>query len=265
MSEGKDLTHISLFAGIGGIDIAAEWVGFRTILFVEIDNYCQKVLRKHWPNVPIIGDVRDVRGSDWRDVTLMTGGFPCQDISYANTVVQVEGIDGKRSGLWNEYKRLVSEIRPKYVIVENVPALLFRGLDRVLGDLSAIGYDAEWKVISASSVGAPTQRKRTFIVAYPRGKFGLNQFLLPRNCEKVDDWDKDKEKWGINREFPQMGTEALPRLVAKQPERYCNPELLRISDGISHQLDRLKALGNAVVPQQIYPILKAIADIEVLS
>jgi len=255
--------HLDLFSGIGGFALACQWAGIETIGFVEIDKYCQKVLKKHWPGVPIVEDIRDVKEDTFpRPIDLITGGFPCQDISHAHTTSEARGLDGERSGLWSEYKRLVSTIRPRYVIVENTSALLFRGVGRVLGDLSEIGYDAEWEVISAKDIGAPHRRERVWVVAYPRGQFGLDRFILTQNRNTSNVWVEDKEKWCINRNLPQMGTEALPRLVTEWSERYCNPDLLRISDGIPHQLDRLKCLGNAIVPQVAYQIISAIGRIE---
>ena len=256
------LVHLDLFSGIGGFALACEWAGIETIGFVEIDKYCQKVLRKHFPDVPIVEDIRDVEEDTFPKPDIITGGFPCQDISNANTTTKPKGLDGERSGLWHEYKRLVSTIRPKYIIVENTSALLFRGIARVLGDLCEIGYDAEWKVISAQEIGAPHKRERVWIVAYPRGKFGVDRFIFPQNSRTSDAWNKDKEKWCVNRVFPKVGQEALPRLDIEWAKRYCNPDFLRISNGIPDQLDRLKCLGNAIVPQVAYEIIKVIADNE---
>jgi DNA (cytosine-5)-methyltransferase 1 len=253
------MKHLDLFSGIGGFALACQWAGIETIGFVEIDKYCQKVLRRHWPNVPIVEDIRDVKEDTFpRPVDLITGGFPCQDISNANTTTTPQGLEGERSGLWNEYKRLVSTIRPKYIVVENTSALLFRGLARVLGDLCEIGYDAEWKVISAQEVGAPHKRERVWVVAYPRGQLGVNRVIFSEDSPKVNVWDKDKEKWGINRNFSKMGTEVVSRLDTEWAEGNCNPDLLRISYGIPNQLDRLKCLGNAIVPQIAYEIIKVI-------
>jgi DNA (cytosine-5)-methyltransferase 1 len=156
------LTVGSLFAGIGGFDLAAERVGFEVRWQVEIDDYCNRVLEKHWPHVRRYGDVRNVR--DLEAVDIVCGGFPCQDISVAG---KGEGIDGERSGLWREFYRLIGELRPRFVVVENVSALVVRGLGRVLGDLAARGYDAEWDCIPASAAGAPHRRDRIWIVAYP--------------------------------------------------------------------------------------------------
>jgi DNA (cytosine-5)-methyltransferase 1 len=156
---------LDLFSGIGGFSLGLERAGMRTVAFCEIEPYCQAVLRKHWPGVPCFPDVRELHAADLPErADVICGGFPCQDISVAG---KGAGIDGERSGLWSEYARLIGEVRPSYVIVENVAALLGRGLGRVLGDLSEIGYDAEWHVISAADVGAPHLRERVWIVAYP--------------------------------------------------------------------------------------------------
>jgi len=140
----------------------------QTVAFCEIDPFCRKVLAKHWPKVPRHNDVRTLSRTDIeRNSSLpevICGGFPCQDISAAGRGI---GIAGERSALWAEYARLIGDIRPRYVIVENVAALLVRGLGVVLGDLAALGYDAEWHCIPASYVGAPHERDRIWIVAYP--------------------------------------------------------------------------------------------------
>jgi DNA (cytosine-5)-methyltransferase 1 len=158
------LTVGDLFSGIGGFALGLERAGMYTRWFAEVDPYASAVLRKHWPDIPNHGNVRSIRGNSVERVDVLCGGFPCQDISNAG---QRAGIDGERSGLWSEYARIVGELRPRYVIVENVAALLGRGLERVLGDLAALGYDAEWHCIPASAVGAPHGRDRVWIVAYP--------------------------------------------------------------------------------------------------
>lgn len=164
------MTVGSLFSGIGGLDLGLHWAGFETKWFCEIEKFPQAVLRKHWPHVPIIEDVRNVTTGNVQRVDVIAGGFPCQDISWAG---KGRGIDydlseqeGTRSGLWWEMWRVIRDLRPRYVIAENVPALTHRGLDIVLGSLAEIGYDAEWQTISAASVGAPHIRERVFIVAY---------------------------------------------------------------------------------------------------
>lgn len=161
---------LDLFSGIGGFSLGLESTGgFRTAAFVEIDPDARKVLDRHWPDVPKYTDVSDVTGERLEadgvhGIDVICGGFPCQDISLAG---KGAGIDGERSGLWSEIKRLVQEIHPEWVIVENVAALRGRGLDRVLRDIMEIGYDAEWHCIPASAVGAHHQRDSIWIVAWP--------------------------------------------------------------------------------------------------
>ena len=159
---------LSLFSGIGAFDLGLARAGFTTTAFCEIDPYCRRVLAKHWPGVPCYDDVRSLTAdrlrADGISVDVIAGGFPCQDISVAG---RGAGIDGERSGLWSEFARLIGEIRPRYVIVENVSALLSRGLAEVLGDLAEIGYDAEWHCIPAAAVGAPHIRDRIWIIANP--------------------------------------------------------------------------------------------------
>ena len=186
---------LDLFSGIGGFSLGLERAGMRTVAFCECDPYCCAVLAKHWPDVPIFTDIRELSaetlgitkgngrgagragGSDPTSarqqqperalqIDVICGGFPCQDISVAG---KGAGIEGERSGLWSEYARIIGEVRPRYVIVENVAALLGRGLDRVLGDLAALGFDAEWHCIPASAVGAPHRRDRLWLVAYAAG------------------------------------------------------------------------------------------------
>lgn len=188
------LTVGSLFSGIGGLDLGLESAGFETKWFCEIEKFPQAVLRKHWPDTPIIEDVRDVTEKNVQRVDVIAGGFPCQDISWAGIG---RGIDydlseqeGTRSGLWWEMWRVIRELRPRYVIAENVPALTHRGLDIVLGSLAQIGYDAEWQTISAASMGAPHIRERVFIVAYKQGARQL------RKAQLQDDGAHLRQRWG---------------------------------------------------------------------
>jgi DNA (cytosine-5)-methyltransferase 1 len=158
-------TFGSLFAGIGGIDLGFERCGMECKWQVEINDYAQKVLAKHWPKVHRERDIRECSARNLERVDIIAGGFPCQDISYAGLGA---GLDGERSGLFFEAIRLVRELQPRAVVLENVAALLTRGLDRVLGTLAEIGYDAEWHCIPAAYVGAPHIRDRVFILAYSK-------------------------------------------------------------------------------------------------
>ncbi len=155
-------TFGSLFAGIGGFDLGFERAGFVCRWQVEIDDYATQILEKHWPKVHRQRDIRECGARNLERVDCIIGGFPCQDISYAG---RGAGLDGERSGLFFEAVRVVRELQPRYVVLENVAALLTRGLDRVLGTLAEIGYDAEWHCIPAAAVGAPHIRDRVFLIA----------------------------------------------------------------------------------------------------
>lgn len=157
----------SLFAGIGGLELGLEWAGVgHTVWQVEQNAYAQQVLAKHWPNARRYDDVRTVGAHNLEPVDVLCGGFPCQDISAAG---RGAGLSGERSGLWFEYLRLVGELRPRFVVVENVSVLLVRGADVVLGGLAALGYGAVWTTLRAADVGAPHLRERLFCVAYAEG------------------------------------------------------------------------------------------------
>jgi DNA (cytosine-5)-methyltransferase 1 len=264
--------HGSLFSGIGGFDLGFERAGIRTVWQVEIDAHCRKVLARHFPDAQRFEDVRECCGIDcldpgrWRDgeppcerkhylrpVDIISGGFPCQDISNAG---KRAGIDGERSGLWSEYARIIRELRPRFVVVENVAALLGRGMERVLGDLAACGYDAEWDCIPASSFGAPHSRDRVWIVAYPK-QGRLSTDLLESRRAFMQGAEGAKKFWkrrGLHEPAGQSGVwvDAAPetRVAADAwTDAPCEPLILGIPDGISGRVDRLRGLGNAIVPQ----------------
>lgn len=195
---------LDLFAGIGGFTLGLERAGFETAAFCEIEPYAQKVLAKNWPGVKIYDDVRTITAdrliSDGIRVDVITGGFPCQDISVAG---QQAGIEGERSGLWTECARLLGEIRPKYAIFENVTNLLNgHGGDwfkRVLWDISALGYDAEWHCIPASQLGAHHHRDRVWIICYPRGEVLLEnsrygQWRDSKSTVRRQDAQRERER-----------------------------------------------------------------------
>jgi DNA (cytosine-5)-methyltransferase 1 len=243
----EPLRFLSLFAGIGGIDLGLERAGMRCVAQVEIDPFCRAVLAKHWPDVPRFEDVRTVTAADFVEpIDVIAGGFPCQDISRAGNGI---GIDGDRSGLWSEFYRLIREIRPVYVLVENVAALLERGLGRVLGELAAVGFDAEWSVLPACALGAPHSRERVFLVAHAH-EIGRRCWRnrVP-DAPRCDHWKatqgqrkwEDVERW-LGANFKDSdGATAIPTPI-------------RMVDGLSAELDDTReaecgAFGNAVVPQ----------------
>jgi DNA (cytosine-5)-methyltransferase 1 len=262
----------SLFAGIGGIDLGFERAGFKTAWQVEIDPYCRKVLKLHFPGAERYEDVRTVGVGSLRRVDVVAGGFPCQDISNAGDRA---GIDGERSGLWREMARIIRELRPRFVLVENVAALLTpthrdgwiepAGIARVLGDLASIGYDAEWEVISAEDIGAPHVRERVWIVAYPQGERREEAGKL--RCDEPSqrirgssqaDFSPDIRKERVQRFFTQKirWVEAFSwckdvRRVEDLRGRSDIPEPLfrGASDGVPDWVDRIADIGNSVVPQ----------------
>lgn len=254
----KQIRFLSLFAGIGGFDLGLERAGWQCVGQVEIDPFCQRVLARHWPNVWRHDDVRTVTSEIIRErcgsVDAIVGGFPCQDISFAGNGA---GIEGTRSGLWSEIYRLVCEIRPRFVVVENVAALLNRGMDRVLADLASCGYDAEWRVFSACEFGAPHSRERLFIIAYPhgqrRGGYFNFQYGIPRRqshwkaAPNSSQW-RDVQCW-------------LKSLVQNGNGVLANSELHRMDDGFPDRLDRNHALGNAIVPQITELIGRSIVNV----
>jgi len=257
MSDRMTPTFGSLFAGIGGFDLGFERAGFRCAWQVEIDPFCQRVLAKHWPHVRRWDDVRTFPQGDpeeWR-VDVVCGGFPCQDISVAG---RGAGIGGERSGLWSEMARVVRVVRPRIVVVENVAALLHRDLGRVLGDLAACGYDAEWDCIPASAVGAPHRRDRVFVVAHAvrRGggwavakREGPSHGLQGDACGHGEAGQvADSVGHRLERLF-QAGPEAGATLRGGGGWWATEPRVGRVVDGVPSRVDRLRGLGNAVVPQ----------------
>jgi len=158
------LTVLDLFSGIGGFTVGLEQTGgFKTLAFCEIDKKCQRVLNKHWPTVPVYDDIRALPAAELTGVDVLTGGFPCQDISIGS--ITKEGLDGERSGLWDYYRKCIADLRPRFAIVENVFALRGRGLDRILGELAQLGYDATWTELDSQYFGVPQRRRRIYIVA----------------------------------------------------------------------------------------------------
>lgn len=235
----RKLRVLDLFSGIGGFSLGLERTdGFETVAFCEIEPFPRKVLAKHWPEVPCYEDVRTLTAerlrTDGITVDVITGGFPCQDISVAGRQAGIA--DGTRSGLWSEIVRLAGDIRPRFVIVENVANLLAGPSERpggwfgrVLGDLASLGYDAEWENIPAATVGAPHRRERIWIVAYPTQE-------RPIAClEGVSALKAARQSGG---DFGRARIFGLD-----------NPRVCDVDDGLSPELGGHYAAGNAVVPQ----------------
>ena len=215
------ITFGSLFAGIGGMDLGLERAGMKCLWQVEIDPYCRKVLAKHWPEVERFEDVREVGKHNLRAVDLICGGFPCQPVSCAG---QKKGEADER-WLWPDFARVIREVRPRWVIVENVRGLLNRGMSAVMLDLAVLRYAAEWDCLRASQFGARHRRERVFIVAYPdsdglQGRRVLSQEGHVPTLDQVRDWPNVPEPFGI-----------------------------RSRHGVPRFVDRIRGIGNAVVPQ----------------
>jgi len=242
---------LDLFSGIGGFALAASWVWAGDLElqgFCEIDSYCQKVLKKNFPDVPIYDDITELQPEWFDDIDLLTGGFPCQDISVAG---KGEGLEGDRSGLWFEMLRLISGIRPRYALIENVPMLLHRGLGRVICDLASIGYDAEWQVVSAADVGAPHLRKRIWIVAYAghlrRGNHVGGDVGL-RGRQQAQTAIRSASQSEITGSSQESETVAAGGEERSLRVWSTEPDVGRVADGVPKRVDRLRGLGNAIVP-----------------
>tara|TARA_R110002167_G_scaffold267053_3_gene473779 strand:+ start:1898 stop:2785 length:888 start_codon:yes stop_codon:yes gene_type:complete len=272
----KVLTLGSMFAGIGGMELGFEATGrIETKWQVEIDDYANQILAQHWPGVARWKDVRTFPprpAKDW-SVDIIAGGFPCQDISTANG--KAEGLDGERSGLFYEIIRVAGIIRPRAIVLENVAALYFRGLDRVLGELAEIGYDAEWHCVSAASVGAPHRRDRVFIIALAnaenerhreRGESGYVPSANGRQdgelCWKSSGPSEEPANVADTKykQFKRSEQETvfrkyrlsrkLRRSSAYELSQWATePDVGRVANGVPRRVDRLKCLGNAIVPQ----------------
>jgi DNA (cytosine-5)-methyltransferase 1 len=265
----------SLFSGIGGIDLGFDRAGMECIWQVEIDNYATKVLEKHWPKVQREKDIRECGKHNLEWVDVIAGGFPCQDISYAG---RGAGLDGERSGLFYEAIRVVQELRPRIVVLENVAALLTRGMDRVLGTLAEIGYDAEWHCIPATAVGAPHIRDRVFVVAYANMQHGER-----RGKSRQSEREERKARTEPSRSSSDVPNATSTRLQRRtyigdnaeeklkafersNRERggcwFSDSGICRVANGVSFRLDRLRGLGNAVVPQVAEWIERRLMQIE---
>lgn len=271
------LTVGSLFSGAGLCDLGLHWAGFQHKYFCEVDPFCQSVLRRHWPDVPMFADIRELSGHVLPHVDVLCGGFPCQDVSVAG---KRKGITStSRSGLWNEYKRIITEVRPRYIIAENVSGLLSLGIEDVLQGLAEVRYDAEWEVLPAASLGAPHHRERVFIIAYPHRYRSDSGGRLLAPLERIV---ADNEQYaGL---FGWLGIRFDRADKASALAGYGRPIVHRVDDGGANRLDdalwaeprrphqlgrvdtetakswipRLKALGNGITPQQSFAIAACI-------
>ena len=269
MAHTKQLNTFHLFAGAGGGILADLLLGHNPVGACEIEEYPREVLLARQrdgilPGFPIWDDICTLDGKPWRGkVDVVCGGFPCQDISIAGNG---DGIDGEKSGMWGEMARIISEIRPRYVFVENSPMLVGRGLARVLGDLAKMGYDARWCVLGAGDVGAPHYRDRIWILAYAKELFGYE-------CEPLgeDGRAQEQELGSGNSSLDVSDSEVLHSQgcgirpgqgelgrsfggdgwwdedPAEQEEG--ESRVGRMADGVADVVDRLKAIGNGQVPQ----------------
>lgn len=244
IKQPRPLRLLDLFSGIGGFSLGLERTGgFKTVAFCEIDPFCRRVLAKHWPEVPCYDDVRTLTAerlrADGIGVDVICGGFPCQDISKGAAIWNRRaGLSGVRSSLWREYVRLIRDLRPSIVLVENVVQLRTFGLDQVLVDLAESGYDADWQCLPASFVGAPTRRDRVWLAAYPCGTRveGLLQDLIAG----------DVGSWGWRGEADLLAVAGAP---FERCARWPQPLVRRVDARIPGRFHRLERLGNAVIPQ----------------
>lgn len=254
---------LSLFSGIGGIDLAAEWAGIDTVAFCEYADFPRQVLKKHWPNVPIFKDVKQLNKEllekegvidQDRTIDIIHGGFPCQPYS---SVGKRRGTEDDRD-LWPEMFRIIDELRPTWVVGENVANFANMELDRTLSNLESIGYEARTFILPASAVGAWHQRSRTFIVANSnRKRWDSLEIHQKSRCWAFCEDSFDQQTRGETRTEAGCILSRATGILADPSVR-----IYRNDDGLSEGMDRLKSLGNAVVPQQIFPIFAAITELE---
>lgn len=250
------MNALSLFSGIGGLDLAAEWAGFKTVAFCERDPFCQKVLEKHWPGVKIYDDVRTINTGELPAVDIVFGGYPCQPFSTAGNR---KGLNDERF-LWPEMLRVVRETNPTWVVGENVKGHITLGLDTVLNDLAESGYTARAFCYPACAIGANHERQRIFVVAHTSSDGRDDSEGCASYGEATDARRQKKQNENFNDERCSSVRAALERGGCASWGRGVKPGIRRIRDGIPDRVDRLRSLGNAVVPQQAYPIFAAIAE-----
>lgn len=256
------MNELALFAGTGGGILGGKLLGWRTVCAVERDAYAASILAQRQNDgilepFPIWSDVRSFSGYPWRGIIdIVSGGFPCQDISLANR--DAKGISGERSGLWKEMFRIVCEVRPRYVFVENSPALTSRGIGCVLGDLASVGFDAEWDVFGAHHVCAPHKRDRIWILAYTRRQYGDPrpiQGMEPKQQEpkgqkskhfcQVFSYPASERLQAVGLSIRENSKKSMP---CKSGWWEAEPNVGRVANGVAFGMDRLRAIGNGQVP-----------------
>ena len=231
------MNELALFAGAGGGILGGHLLGWRTVAAVEIEDYPRRVLLQRQadgflPRFPIWDDICTFDGKPWRGkVDVISGGFPCQDISAAG---KGAGLDGERSGLWGEMARVIHEVQPRFVFVENSPMLTSRGLGRVLGDLAQMGFDAKWGVLGADAIGLPHHRERIWVLATNNdSKYAKRMFK-----QTIQGVTRISREYANGMDKNEQGLRSI-----------LSPGLCRTPNGLSGQMDRLKAIGNAQVPR----------------
>jgi len=239
------MTHGSLFSGIGGFEEGAEMADIQTLWNCELEEYQSKILKKNYQHARQYRDIKNLKHP--RYVDIISGGFPCQDISVAG---KGEGIKGGRSGLWSENHRIIREVRPKYAILENSPALLYRGFERVLLDLWEIGYNAEWQCISNSAFGFPHKRERVYIIAYS------NQIGLQGDFRKDRAFNPVFKKWTSDKTNGHIMFKRIHEIPT------CSD--IRNGDGFQNWTHRVASIGNSVNPLVAYYLFECIKAHNVL-
>lgn len=256
LSDGQTalpkFTHGSLFSGIGGFDLAAEWIGWQNIFHCEIDEWARKLLKQNFPNANQHADIRQFDGTKYRGaVDIISGGFPCQPFSRAG---RQQGKEDNRY-LWPEMLRVINEVKPKFVVGENVTGIVNLALDEVCTSLEDSGYQIEIFNIPACSIGADHIRERIWVLAYS-GSDTISQCLLNWDGPQIEKWYQRKKEWSENRNIVEMGTEIDRGVFIGRS--FSEPKMVRISNGVSTELDEIKGFGNAIVPHVAFEIFTAI-------
>lgn len=250
------MRHLDLFSGVGGFALAARWAGVNTVAFCEIEESCRKVLAKHWPDLPVHKDIRELNGGEYAGIDIITGGYPCQPFSVAGSQKAQED----ERHLWPEMRRVIAQAKPNWVICENVYGHVKLGLDSVLHDLEAIGYASQPFVIPALATGANHNRERVFVVAYSTsngcdggkttgGDGTANEHSKKRPNQDCNDEGCGGLRFGMDRQGNPIGRWGI------------KPPALRVDDGVPDRVDRNRMLGNSIDPMIAYEIFMAIVKV----